>query len=255
MKDTLDQIIINNHRIYYLDEGEGEILVAIHGYPGRPHDFRFLLPHLNGVRLLAIAMPGLDITEPWPQDCSTVSSRAKVVCDFIEALNLHSFSLLGHSMGGVIATEVAVRLRSKVKRLILLSSVGTYPYRAFRRSRPHLFHQLLQIPIFGKLFVPFVSLGFRMLGFPRGVTLPAMLYVLACAHALDFKRHKDNIQQLKIDVLSIWSMDDPLIEEASFENLTALLEKPHSLSLPSGGHNPQKAHPAKVAGCIVNFIC
>ena len=44
------------------DTGAGLPLVFVHGYPGRPQDFRWLIPHLPSFRSVGVALPGLDLT-------------------------------------------------------------------------------------------------------------------------------------------------------------------------------------------------
>ena len=244
---------VHGNRVLYSEQGTGIPFLLIHGYPGRPQDFRWITPGLPELRCISLAMPGLDITEPLSSSCLSINERASFVCAFIKVLGLSEAFLLGHSMGGVVATQVA-NLSPHIQKLVLLSSVGPTPYRAFRRSKPRMFHSLLNTPMIGKAVEPLVRFGFSALGFPRGVSMEAMRYVLACAHALSFEEHKNNLERLSVPVLSMWSHDDPLIESSCFHALENTIQNVHSVAFEKGGHNLQKTQSDKILRNLRSFL-
>ena len=229
-------------------------ILCIHGYPGRPQDFRWLVPELARYRLIILAMPGLDITPLPKNDLYTVSSRAKFVTDFMDKLDIEKCVLMTHSMGSVIGTHIAVHHPTLVSQVVFISAVGPHPYRAFRRSRPdwgHFIFTKTPVRFFGQ---PIVRFLFAMFGFPKGVSTQAMFYVIACGAKLSFPEHRQNLSLLKQPVLSIWCQDDPLMEPESFDSLNKILRQCENYSFVSGGHSPQKKHATKVAQKIVQFI-
>ncbi len=70
---------------------------------------------------------------------------AEQVKAFADALGWDTFVLLGHSMGGAIATEFALAYPHYVERLILVDTVGAVCF-------PPLFGRVLQLPLIGSLF-------------------------------------------------------------------------------------------------------
>src|SRR5688572_26003759 len=90
----------------YADEGEGPVLLAVHGLPGSHRDFRWLASALAGrVRLVRVDMPGFGATtmrEPpskWPE-------LAALVVAFAHEVIGGPYAVLGHSFGGPLATEI-----------------------------------------------------------------------------------------------------------------------------------------------------
>ena len=77
--------------------------------------------------------------------------------------------------------------------LILIASVGLYPYNAFCRSKPELGHKFYLSPLIQLLLNPLMKYMFHRLGFPKGVSVRAMRYVLHAAHDFSFQEHSDNI--------------------------------------------------------------
>ena len=84
--------------------------------------------------------------------------------------------------------------------------------------------------------------------------MPAMRYVLACAHALSFEEHKQNLEQVSVPVLSLWAKDDPLIEEECFVELKHTLRNVKEVVFDTGGHNVQKHQSTVVAQHIQQFL-
>jgi pimeloyl-ACP methyl ester carboxylesterase len=101
--------------------GEGAPLVLLHG----------LLDCAAGWRHLAQAMHrpcyALDLPGFGDSDCPTrnrISAYAEDVQAALAALDVHQFTLVGHSLGGAVATRLAERLRDDVTALVLMAPAG-----------------------------------------------------------------------------------------------------------------------------------
>ena len=249
-------VMVHDLDVHFEEYGSENSLtiLCIHGYPGRPQDFRWIIPSLDKYRLIVLAMPGLDIT-PLPEaELFSVSSRAEFVIDFMNTIHIESCVLLAHSMGGVIGAHIASHHKERVTQIIFISAVGPKPYRAYRRSRPDIGHLVFSKPPLKYVRKPLVRFLFGVFGFPKGVSTQAMFYVIACGAKLSFPEHRQNLSLLKQPVLSIWCQDDPLMEPESFDSLNKILRQCENYSFVSGGHSPQKKHATKVAQKIVQFI-
>ena len=98
--------------IDYLDEGSGPTVLLIHSASSSNRQWRALIDRLAPrYRVVAINLFGYGQTSPWPDSRpQTILDHAELVCALMDALpgKIH---LVGHSLGGVIAMEVA-RLRA-----------------------------------------------------------------------------------------------------------------------------------------------
>ena len=241
------QLAMSSGVVQYEDDGNGPVLMFIHGDPGRPQDFRWLIPHLSAsFRLIRIAMPGLDLTDLSVEPGVDIASRALFIRQFLDRLNIEKIIILGHSMGAALAIEHAVRWPDKTSGIILLNPVGIQPHKPFRSFRKNPFLSLLDTPL-QPVLLPLLRRAFVMAGFPKGVSKEALLHLVRCCRAFDFQYHLHNVQSLNSPCLRIHSKDDPLIHLDLFKELNEML-KPGTMHIfEASGHNPQKTNPEQLA--------
>ncbi len=117
-----------NVRTHYHDEGEGENLLLIHGSgPGVSAwaNWRLVYPILSKkYRLHAPDVIGFGYTDRPEGIQYSVDLFVKHMIAFIEQRNLGPLSIIGNSMGGALALQIAHRRPDLVKKLILMGSVG-----------------------------------------------------------------------------------------------------------------------------------
>jgi pimeloyl-ACP methyl ester carboxylesterase len=113
---------VNGIRMYYERHGDdGEPLVLVHGYTGDVGDWLCQIPEFSRThRVLVMDHRGHGRSEA-PKDRSTYTIPA--MADDIEALVAHvgfdRYHLLGHSMGGGVAQEIALRSPGRLLSLTL----------------------------------------------------------------------------------------------------------------------------------------
>lgn len=102
--------------------GDGPPLIVIHGlgcasscdYPAVASD-----PALSGRRMLLVDLLGSGFRDRPQQFGYAVADHATCVVALIEQLDLPAVNLFGHSMGGAIAIEAAMRLQGRLRRLVV----------------------------------------------------------------------------------------------------------------------------------------
>jgi 2-hydroxymuconate-semialdehyde hydrolase len=116
----------------YHDVGTGAPVLLIHGSgPGVSAwaNWRLLLPTLaQSRRVIAPDMRGFGFTErpQNPADASAYNMAAWVqqAIDLLDALGLEQTDLVGNSFGGALALALAIAHPQRVRRLVLMGSVG-----------------------------------------------------------------------------------------------------------------------------------
>ncbi|MEM2333991.1 MAG: alpha/beta hydrolase, partial [Candidatus Caldarchaeum sp.] len=106
---------------FYLDLGRGHPLLLIHGWGSSSFSWRKNYPVLSSVfRVVAVDLPGFGMSSRLPSGfhLDTVSSH---LFRFLETLDIDRVSLIGHSMGGAIASHMAAQHPEKVSKLVLVS--------------------------------------------------------------------------------------------------------------------------------------
>lgn len=116
-------VAIDGNRIHYIDEGEGQPILFIHGLGAQFHQFRQPLFHHfpDGFRLIALDRPGSGYSRRARGAGGTLTEQATVIRRFIETLKLERPLLVGHSLGGAIALATAILHPDSISGLALLS--------------------------------------------------------------------------------------------------------------------------------------
>jgi len=111
--------------LMYETQGEGdEVIIVVHGGAGIPHEyFHPMLSNLSKYATLVYFDRRADIqSKQHPEKMASVSEMADDIDSLREKLGLNRVTLLGHSFGGAIALNYALRYPANVKRLLLVSA-------------------------------------------------------------------------------------------------------------------------------------
>jgi pimeloyl-ACP methyl ester carboxylesterase len=103
--------------------GSGEPLLFLHGASGAPVIMPFMEKLARRFDVLVPEHPGYGLSEE-PEWLENIHDVAYFYLDFLKQLNLRNLTLVGNSMGGWIAMEMAVRDTSRIKSLVLVSPAG-----------------------------------------------------------------------------------------------------------------------------------
>jgi len=105
-----------------IDQGEGPIVVLLHGIASSSVTFQNVVPELAGHRVIAIDLLGFG-ESPMPDDCDyTLADHVEAIQLTIGSLRLHEpFTLVGHSMGSLIAARYAAQNSRQVSKVVLVS--------------------------------------------------------------------------------------------------------------------------------------
>ncbi|TGM52761.1 alpha/beta fold hydrolase [Leptospira adleri] len=121
-------IEIENVNLHYRDEGNGPVVVLLHGVCSSLHtwdDWTKILK--TKYRVIRLDLPGHGLTEIGEEE-SVLKTEGMISLweKFRERLKIEKFHIVGNSLGGLIAWRYALDHPNRVDRLILLNSVG-YP--------------------------------------------------------------------------------------------------------------------------------
>jgi 2-hydroxymuconate-semialdehyde hydrolase len=110
------------------DLGSGFPLLMIHGSgPGVTAwaNWRLVMPALAKTRrVIALDMLGFGYTERPADQTYTLKRWVQHAIDLLDTLNIEQTDLVGNSFGGALALALAIRHPRRVRRLVLMGSVG-----------------------------------------------------------------------------------------------------------------------------------
>ncbi len=136
---------INGQVLYVQEAGptNGPIAILIHGWSSSSFTWAPVLPELSKrYRCIAIDLPGFG-RSPAPAEKPTIAGYAELIAQMIIKLNGdqdRAVLVMGHSMGGQIATTLALRYPVLVDKLVLLNPAlsGRLSTRVNLLMRPHV---------------------------------------------------------------------------------------------------------------------
>ncbi|MFT5583108.1 MAG: pimeloyl-ACP methyl ester carboxylesterase [Cognaticolwellia sp.] len=247
------QLQVQDREIHYTDQGpsSGPTVLAIHGYPGSPKDFRYMGPHLEPeLRLIRLALAGQGHS---PEDGGTsLPERVAFVRRFLDGMGLEKVMLLGHSMGGGISQAVAVA-DERVNALALLASVGLRKHKGLRWTSPKVL-PALRSELGWRAMRPGIRQAFTGAGFPTSTGDGPMRNALISALELDFEVLNTLPEQISVPTLVAWTDDDALVEPEISQEIADRLPKGPRLHFEKGGHNLQKQHAAAISSEILAML-
>ncbi|MDF2475431.1 MAG: alpha/beta hydrolase [Sphingobacterium sp.] len=117
---------LNGLKMYYEVYGKGKPIVLLHGsYMTIPLNWSDIIPMFNGRKVIVAEMQGHGRTRDTARKIS-YEGMADDVSGLLKHLKIDSADILGYSMGGGIAFQLAIRHPEQVRRLIVLS--GSYAH-------------------------------------------------------------------------------------------------------------------------------
>jgi pimeloyl-ACP methyl ester carboxylesterase len=232
---------ISAHRIFYRIVGTGTPLVLIHGHAASGATWQRVQPLLaQHYQVIVVDLPGYgrsQFTGPW-----RLREIAPLLAHWLQQMELQPVVLIGHSMGGAIATHLTASAPELVERLILVDAAGL-PLRA-----------------------PLPTLAARSIGtfFQRGngsyfpqelrdhLASPRLLWQSALeAATCDFRAE---LASISTPTLIIWGEHDLLLPPALGQELHTALPHATFVTVPKCGHRPMLGQPAVFSQIVLRFL-
>jgi pimeloyl-ACP methyl ester carboxylesterase len=256
--------VIDGTRLRMIDTGRGPAVVFIHGLGASMYSWRHQLEPVlaAGFRVVAYDNRGFGFSER-PDSGYSNEAYARLLVAVLDSLGIHDAVLVGHSMGGAIAGEVAVRYPERVLGLVLLGPAGYLS----RSSR------LLRLPTAGRVAMALASrssvAGVLRLCYadPRRVTeedidqyyapvkLPgtqrAMSRVLA---NFAFDGLRGRLAPVTAPTLVLWGAEDRVIPLSAAARLAEEPQRAAFFVVPDAGHNLQEEQPREITQSLIGFL-
>jgi len=117
------QIKVGGLDIHYLTAGQGDPLIVIHGGSEGARAWLNNMTELAADYTVYVPdLPGFGTSQP-PEGDYFIPELTEFVGQFARALGLESFHLMGHSLGGGVALNYALKSPHKLNKLVLVSSL------------------------------------------------------------------------------------------------------------------------------------
>ncbi|MBM3273506.1 MAG: alpha/beta fold hydrolase [Candidatus Sericytochromatia bacterium] len=279
---TEDFADLGDIRLHFVEEGEGPLVVLLHGFPDFWYSWRRQIPFLAkaGYRVVAPDMRGYNLSgKPQGVDAYRITRLAGDIGDLVGHLGADRAVIAGHDWGGVVAWSLPIFRPEVVDRLVILNA--PHPAVMFRelltpgqalRSWYFFFFQLPRLPEeLVRAALPAIvkaaggteddlALYVEAAARPGALTATVNYYRAAMRAVLgatpEDARLRDIARQAVVDspVLLLWGLDDPVLGPRLTEGLEPWVRNLRVMRLPGVSHWPHLESPATVNQELLAFI-
>jgi len=261
------EVSLMESRLRHIEMGAGPAVILLHGMAASSCDWAALMPALAslGYRALAVDLLGHG-DSPKPEDprAYTLKNCYQSLEAWVANLALQPpYILVGHSLGGYLCLEFALRHTQQVAALALvdpLYKVGQIsPLLRLFKGRADLGAKAMEaVPL--ELIDRLLAWDLTSLaGFsPQARRQIAIDYKRASPNILHFTQDIQDLTpslgQIHSPILVVWGERDLTLRPASFPVLVARLPNATGHSLPRSGHQPHIGQPVRVNRMILDFL-
>ncbi len=260
-------LVVEGTRIRYIETGAGPAVVLIHGFAASMYSWRHAIGPLAaaGYHVVAFDNRGFGFSDK-PDTGYANADYVRLVVALLDSLHIPDAVLVGHSMGGEIAAEVALAHPERVRALALLDAAGLEVHWGFllRAARWRM--------------VGSIASGLRS----RGVTARVLRSIYAdpakvTASDVDqyyapvaepdygralkgvlreyrFDALRGRLSAIQVPTLLLWGTEDRLIPSAVGRHMAAELPRAAFVLVPRAGHAAPEEQPEAVNRLLLTFL-
>jgi pimeloyl-ACP methyl ester carboxylesterase len=275
-RDHMRSVLVDGSRVCYIDIGEGPPIVFVHGLAGCWQNWLENIPHFSrGHRVIAVDLPGFGRSE-MPRWAISIEGYGRFVDAFLGEIGIERAIVVGNSMGGSIAAEIAISHPSRVEKLVLVDAVGGPALRSWYQEG--FGGRLLRL---ARLAEPFGAAAlarrealvrrprlrrvilFKLARHPErlapelcyevasGAGKPGFLDALRSIAQCDFS---DRLPEISCPTLIVWGQDDGLIPVRDAHEYERLIPNASKVIFDDTGHLPMLERPARFNQVLEQFL-
>lgn len=258
-------VSIGDFRLRYVRAGAGTPVVLLHGYGESMLSWQGVFDRLaRDADVTALDLPGFGLSSK-PASGYTADSLATVVFASLDRLHLRRVVLVGHSLGGVVATAMAVRDPSRVLGLALVDPALVSPWALAEASdssrtgttvrRLIAEYELLRGRFSGVHDRNWMAEDSVAAAYQPSSDPAYAIALTAVLREFDFAfLTPEGARRLAMPVKLIWGALDPVIPVQTGYALAARLPNATLEVLPRTWHRPQTERPTEVARILSAFV-
>lgn len=251
--------------------GDGPPIVWIHGLGGAWQNWLEQLPGFGrDHRCVAMDLPGFGASA-MPEDELSIPGYGRAVAALLDALGIDRAVVVGNSMGGFIAAELAIQFPERVTKLVLVSAAGISSESLHRRPlitaarmasygaawvgskadwvvrRPRMRRVLAGGVMLrpDRLPPPLVAEQIRGSGKPG--------FIDAFDALMDY-RIRERIGEIRCPTLIVWGRQDRLVPVRDADVFEELIPDARKVIFEQTGHVPQLERPGRFNAVLREFL-
>ena len=248
----MDFVLKEEHGYIYIDEGEGEVLLLLHGLMGALSNWDAVIRDFSKeYRVIIPILPIYDL----PLLTTGVKTLAKHVHRFVTHMGLTDVTLLGNSLGGHVGLIYCINHPQVVKSLVLTGSSGLYE-NAFGGSFPRReSYDFVKEKVEYTFYDPNVATKdlvddvFKTINDRNRV-----IRILAMAKSAIRHNMAKDLHKIHIPVALIWGRNDKITPPEVAVEFNQLLPDSELYWIDHCGHAPMMEHPEEFNRLLKIFL-
>ncbi len=236
----------------YLDEGQGEVLLLLHGLFGALSNWQSVTDYFK--KNHRVIIPMMPIYE-MPLKDAGLDGLVKFIEGFVALKGLDNLTLLGNSLGGHVGLLYALKHQEKVKRIVLTGSSGlfenatggTYPKRGnYSFIQERVAYTFYDPTVATKPLVDEV--------FEVTKSIPKCQRMVMIARSAQKHNLSEQLHAIKVPVLLIWGLNDTITPPAVGHEFHKRLPGSELRFIDKCCHAPMMEHPELFNKLLDNFL-
>jgi pimeloyl-ACP methyl ester carboxylesterase len=273
-RQHLNRIELPGAVVNYVDIGEGEPILFVHGLAGCWRNWLENIPYFAKThRVIAPDLPGFG-ESPKPSWDISMSAYGQMLHDFCEKLGVERLAaLVGNSMGGFVSTEAVIDRPRRFDRLVLVSAAGiSFAEAKGRRTQalartmeaaaPHLLsgdrRLFLTRPVgrqiaFGRVMRAPAQLRTELLKeqVRPGLSAPGFAEAMVSIAGYDTR---ERLPEIEIPSLVVWGLNDKIVPVEAALGYHRLIPRSRLEIFERTGHLPMLERPRRFNALLEQFI-
>jgi pimeloyl-ACP methyl ester carboxylesterase len=265
---------VDGVRLHYLREGNGKDIFLLHGLGANIYCWRHLVPLLiNKFRVWAIDLKGFGLSDK-PHDSSySLSDQASLLAHLAAEEGLDKIAVVGNSMGGAIAAQMALDWPGLVEKVVLIDSAHDAEMfganlKAFSKimkaaaPAAGIIAPLINEISVGK-YMPFIygrkdfkisKEDIQAYVAPYTASTDSHKAFVSAFDGLMWSDLTSRLSLIQSHILILWGKNDKVLPFTYGEKLHHALPQSQYFVHPTGGHHLQEEEPQWVASHIARFL-
>jgi len=248
----MDFVLKEEHGFSYIDEGEGEVLLLLHGLMGALSNWEEVVEKFKSeYRVIIPILPIYDM----PLLTTGVKSLSKFVHKFIKFKQLSNITVLGNSLGGHVALIYVLAHPENIKAMVLTGSSGLYE-NAFggsfpRRESIDFVREKVQYTFYDPVVATdeLVNDVYKLINDRHSV-----VRLLAMAKSAIRHNMKKDLHKMDLPVCLIWGKDDKITPPEVALEFNEFLPNAELHWIDKCGHAPMMERPEEFNRLLTGFL-